>query len=177
MTWMTILGKGLARLESLANYLGALSILVLGLLITASVAGRALFNAGIPDTIVMAGLLIIPVVALPMAFVQAQDGHIAVTVTTDWLPERVVAALKALGNVIGFAFFGAIIWFMLQKVPRDIATGAYYDGELNIPVWPMKLVFALGITLFLIRLIVDFCRNLARVLGLRSGATPNTPSA
>lgn len=159
---------GLARLESLANYLGALSILLLGCLITASVIGRAVFNAGIPDTIVIAGLLLIPVVALPMAFVQSQDGHIAVTVTTDWMPKRFISALKALSNIVGFIFFGAIIWFMLQKVPRDIATGAYYDGEFNIPVWPMKLVFALGIALFLIRLIVDLWRNLRSVFGYQA---------
>lgn len=168
---LRIIRTGLARLESLATYLGALTILVLGGLITASVIGRALFNTGVPDTITLAGLLMIPVVALPMAGVQSQDGHIAVTVTSDWLPARAISALRAFGNVIGFAFFAAIIWFLMKKVPRDIATGAYYDGELEIPVWPMKVVFAIGITLFLIRLIFDFTRNLTHAFGFRTTDT------
>jgi TRAP-type C4-dicarboxylate transport system permease small subunit len=168
---LRMIRTGLARLESLATYLGALTILVLGGLITASGIGRALFNTGIPDTITLAGLLMIPVVALPMAGVQAQDGHIAGTVTSDWMPARWISALRALGNVIGFAFFAAIIWFMMKKVPRDIATGAYYDGELELPVWPMKVGFAVGISLFLIRLIFDFSRNLALAFGFRSTDT------
>lgn len=167
MELFRITGRAVAGLEDLATYLGAFTILALGLLISTSVTGRALFNTGIPDTITLAGLLMIPVVALPMAGVQARDGHIAVTVTSDWLPERAVSALKALGNVIGFAFFGTIVWFLVQKVPRDIATGAYYDGELDIPVWPMKVVFAIGIGLFLIRLTVSFFGNLRHAFGLQ----------
>lgn len=161
-----ILTKGMARLESLATYCGALTILALGLLISISVLGRALFNTGVPDTITLAGLMMIPIIALPMAGVQAQNGHIAVTVTSDWLPSRMISLLKALSNVIGFVFFGAIVWFLMQKVPRDLATGAYYDGELEIPVWPMKVIFAIGIGLFLIRLLIDFFRNLSHAIGL-----------
>lgn len=168
----TFLALG-AKLERFATYLGALTILALGALITVSVLGRALFNTGVPDTITLAGLMMIPVVALPMAGVQAQDGHIAVTVTTDWLPSRMISGLKALGNAIGFAFFAAIVWFLMKKVPRDIATGAYYDGEFEIPVWPMKVVFAVGIGLFLIRLSIDFIRNLGHAFGFGPGADPS----
>ena len=142
-------------------------------MITASVLGRALFNTSIPDMITIAGLLMIPAIALPLARVQSQDGHIAVTVTTDWMPARVISVLKALGNVLGFMFFGAIAWFLVRKVPRDIATAAYYDGELDLPVWPMKIVFAVGAGLFLIRLGIDFTRNLRHACGFRGHITPS----
>lgn len=157
--------KILAALEGVATVLAAATILLLGTLISLSVLGRATINVGIPDVIVLAGLLMIPVIALPMAHVQASNGHIAVTVTTDWLPRRLIALLQALGNLIGFVFFGAIAWFLTSKIPRDLATGAFYDGELELPVWPMKVVFAIGIGLFLLRLIFEFIRNLSIVAG------------
>jgi len=153
--------NGWAALEKAATLLGALSILTLGVLITISVVGRAVFNTGIPDIIILAGLMMIPIIVLPMAAVQSEDGHIAVTLTTNWLPERILAALRAFGNLLGFAFFAAIVWFLIGKVPRDMATGAYYDGELELLVWPMKIVFAVGIGLFLIRLAADFVRNVS----------------
>lgn len=161
------------RLESLVTYCGAVVILIMGAMITASVLGRAFFNTGVPDMIIIAGIMMIPVIALPLAWVQSQDGHIAVTVTTDWMPARVISALKTLGNVLGFMFFGAIAWFLVQKVPRDIATAAYYDGELDLPVWPMKIVFAVGVGLFLVRLIIDFTGNLRHACGCRSHVTPS----
>ena len=164
--------KLVTRLESLVTYFGAAVILIMGAMITGSVLGRAFFNTGVPDMIIIAGIMMIPIIALPLAWVQSQDGHIAVTVTTDWMPARVISALKILGNVLGFVFFGAIAWFLVQKVPRDIATSAYYDGELDIPVWPMKIVFTVGVGLFLVRLIIDFVRNLKHACGFRSNATP-----
>jgi TRAP-type C4-dicarboxylate transport system permease small subunit len=150
----------MAVLEAAAMAIAAAAILLLGGVVTASVIGRELFNAGVPDDIVIAGLLMIPLVMLPLAHIHAKGGHIAVTVTSDWLPPRGRAALSVLGDLLGLLFFGAIGWFLARKIPRDFAGGAYYDGELGIPVWPMKVVFALAVALFLLRLSIELWRHL-----------------
>lgn len=145
--------------------MSALAILLLGLLVFGSVVGRELFVAGVPDDIVIAGLFMIPIIALPLAYVQSQDGHIAVTVTTNWLPPRVIAGFKALGTIIGTVFYAMLCWFMAAKIPRDFNGGGYYDGQLEILVWPMKVVFAVGMSLFVLRLLVDTVRYLRMAAG------------
>ena len=46
------------------------------------------------------------------------------------------------------------------KVPGEYAENLYYDGQLDIPTWPMKAVFAFGIAVLLLRLCVTFVRSL-----------------
>ncbi len=154
-------------------FVSALSILLLGVLVFVSVVGREVFVAGVPDDIVIAGLFMIPIIALPLAYVQSQDGHIAVTVVTNWLPPRLMAALKAFGTTIGIIFYGLMCWLMAAKIPRDYNSGGYYDGELEILVWPVKVVFAIGMTLFVIRLLVDTVGYIRVAAGLEESEPRN----
>ena len=49
-------------------------------------------------------------------------------------------------------------------MPDEIAKGAYYDGVLQIPTWPMKAVFGIAITLFFLRLLVSISQGLHTAL-------------
>ena len=162
---MNTLKRIQAACEQAALFISALSILLLGLLVFASVVGREVFVSGVPDDIVIAGLFMIPIIALPLAYVQSQDGHIAVTVTTNWLPARAIAGLKALGTVIGIVFYALLAWLTAAKIPRDFKGGGYYDGQLEILVWPMKVVFVVGVSLFVLRLVVDVVRYIGMAIG------------
>lgn len=157
--------RAMAAVERAAMAVGAAAILMMGLLVTGSVIGRAAFNHAIPDDILMAGLLVVPVVVLPLAYIQRADGHICVTVTSDWLPERAKALLRLIGSALGIAFFGGMGWFLFQKVPGELAQGLYYDGQLDIPYWPMKAVFAAGILLFVLRLALSILAELFILFG------------
>lgn len=163
--------------------MSALAILLLGILVFGSVVGRELFVTSVPDDIVIAGLFMIPIIALPLAYVQSQDGHISVTVTTNWLPPRVIAGFKALGTIIGTIFYTLLGWLMAAKIPRDFNGGGYYDGQLEILVWPMKVVFAVGMSLFVLRLLVDTVRYLRMAAGqipvslASKSSVPDTPAS
>ncbi|GAB5469064.1 MAG: hypothetical protein Kilf2KO_20940 [Rhodospirillales bacterium] len=159
----------LAVLERLALIVAGLALLTMGGIITASVIGRQAFNAPIPDDLIMVGLLMVCVIALPFAFIESQRGHIAVTVTTDWMPPRAQGLLRAFGSLIMAIFFGAIGYMVAQRLPREIDQGTYYDGTLEILTWPMKIVFAAGIALFVLRLLVSI------VEGLRTFFTGQPP--
>ncbi|WP_119168776.1 TRAP transporter small permease [Algihabitans albus] len=160
----------LGALERVAMILSGTALLIMGGIVTASVLGRQLFNAPIPDDLIMVGLLMVCVIALPLAFIESQSGHIAVTVTTDWLPVRARGLLRAFGALAMMVFFGSIGFMVSQKLPREIAQGTYYDGTLEIPTWPMKIVFAAGIALFVLRLAVSIAE------GLRTCATGVAPA-
>ncbi len=164
---MRTIDNCMAALERAAMILASLSILGLGLLVFLSVLGRAALNRGIPDDILIAGLLVVPVVVLPLAYIQRADGHIAVTVATNWLPDRAIAALRLMGNLLGIGFFGVMGWFVFSSVPREFSQGLYYDGQLDVPVWPMKAVFAFGILLFVLRLALSILKEAAIILNLR----------
>ena len=162
----------LRRIEEIAMWTAGIALLVMGAIVTTSVIGRVLFNMPVPDDLIMAGLLMICTIILPLAFIEASDGHIAVTVIADRLPVRVQAVLRMIGALLFAAFFGTIGFMIATKVPGEYAEELYYDGQLEIPTWPMKAVFAFGVAVFVVRLAVTFVRY-GRIA--RHGVTASPP--
>ncbi|MEY8841437.1 hypothetical protein AB9K41_20605, partial [Cribrihabitans sp. XS_ASV171] len=68
-------------------------------------------------------------------------------------------------------FFGGIGFMVARRMPDEIAKGAYYDGVLQIPTWPMKAVFGAAVLLFVARLVVSI------VAGLRTMVTGIDPDS
>jgi TRAP-type C4-dicarboxylate transport system permease small subunit len=149
-----------AGIEKAALVLAGAVLLGMGLIIVASILGRVLFLRPIPDDLLMVGLLNVAVIVLPLAYVESRRGHIAVTVTTDWLGVRAQGALRAFGALAMAVFFGGIGFMVARRMPGEISRGAYYDGVLQIPTWPMKAVFGAAILLFVARLLVSVAEGI-----------------
>lgn len=149
----------LAFIENAALFLAGLVLLAMGLIIVSSILGKTLFIRPIPDDLLMVGLLNVAVITLPLAFVERQRGHISVTVTTDWLGTRAKGALRAFGALAMAIFFGGIGLMVARRMPGEIERGAYYDGTLQIPTWPMKAIFGAAILLFVARLLVSIAEG------------------
>lgn len=161
---MIAIPKGLHKAQSLvenaALVLAGIVLLAMGGIIVGSILGRVLFLRPLPDDLLMVGLLNVAVIVLPLAYVERMRGHITVTVTTDWLGTRAKGALRAFGAFAMAIFFGGIGFMIVRRMPDEITKGAYYDGVLQIPTWPMKAVFGLAITLFFLRLLVSIAQGL-----------------
>lgn len=146
------LDRILDRVERALSFIAGLILLAMGALITVSVLAREQIGITLPDDILIVGLAMVAVVCLPLAHVQRDKGQIAVTVITDRLPPWIGDAGRIAGHAIGVALFGAIAFQTVQSVPQAFAENHYYDGQLSIPVWPVKVVFGLGMGLFALRL-------------------------
>jgi len=160
--------------ETAALVLAGLVLLSMGLIIVASILGKVLFLRPIPADLLLVGLLNVAVIVLPLAYVERRRGHITVTVTTDWMGPRALGALRAFGAFAMAVFFGGIGFMVARRMPDEIAKGAYYDGVLQIPTWPMKAVFGAAILLFVARLILSMADGLHT---LRTGRDDRGPAA
>lgn len=147
-----ILDRLLDRIERALSFLAGIVLLAMGLLITASVLAREQIGITLPDDILLVGLAMVAVVCLPLAHVQRDRGQIAVTVITDRLPPAVGRVGRIAGNLLGALLFGSIALLTAQAVPEAFAENHYYDGQLSVPVWPVKTVFGIGMGLFALRL-------------------------
>ncbi len=130
-------------------------------IVTGSVIGRTLFNYPIPDDLLLVGLLMVLVIAFPLAHIQRVNGHIAVTIISDRLPFRLRQLQIIVGNVLFALFLGVMGFVILSKVPKEFAQDLYYDGQLEIRTWPMKAMFALGIGLFVLQVVISICKDCA----------------
>lgn len=137
-----------------------LALLIMMLIVTGSVIGRSAFNSPLPDDLLIVGLLMVVVIIFPLAYIQHHNGHIAVTVISDRLPHRVQIVQRLIGNLLFGLFLGIMGFFVFRKVPREFAQNLYYDGQLEIPTWPMKALFALGISFFLLSILASIWRDI-----------------
>lgn len=164
----------LSLLENVALWIAGAALLLMGTIVTVSVVGRVVFTAPVPDDLIMVGLLMVAVIILPLAFIERADGHISVTVIADRFPVRLQYTLKAIGNLFFGLFFGVMGFMLARKIPSEFSEALYYDGHLEIPTWPMKTVFALGVAIFVVRLSVSFLRNCQGVVSGRSTSNNQT---
>lgn len=155
--------------ERFTMWAAAGAVLVMMMIAAVSVAGRELFGAPIPDDVIFQGLLMVATIALPLAYIHRRDGHISVTITTDWLPPRAIALLRILGAATGLVFFGIVGLAVLREIGPDYVNEAVYDGVFELPAWPMKVVFVFGVAAFLLRILLSM---VVSAIDFRHGRAP-----
>ncbi|SDY46201.1 TRAP transporter small permease [Citreimonas salinaria] len=144
----------LRRIERLLVDLSIISVLGLGFLITATVVLRAVFNSGVPDAIVMVSELMVAAVILPLAATTASRSHIVVEFVSNRMPPRIRDGLVIFGSVFGLLALAPLIWAGWREVTHTIASGGYFFGDLNLPKWPGRVIFLIGVSFCWLRLAI-----------------------
>lgn len=144
----------LKTIERLLLNLGVLSVILLGLMITASVIARALFNTALPDTIIIVRELMVAAIVLPLAATTLARSHVAVEFVSNALPERVRAYLVVFGSVVGICALTPLIYASGRELLGVIESGGFFYGDLKLPKWPGRLIFLVGMTACWCRLCV-----------------------
>ncbi|MDC0662975.1 TRAP transporter small permease [Marinobacter sp. SS21] len=143
----------LARVETWLLNLAVLCILGLGCIITASVVLRWVATSGVSDEVVIVGELMIGALILPLAFVAADRGFIAVEVLTNRFGPRAQHWLNVLAALVGLVAVAPIAYAAGLSMVDAIKSGAYFFGLLELPKWPGLVLFFVGYAAFFIRLI------------------------
>ena len=157
----------LRRIERFLVDLAIVSVLGLGVLITATVVLRAVFNSGVPDAIVMVSELMVAAVILPLAATTAARAHIVVEFVSNRMPSRIRDGLVVFGSVFGLLALAPLIWAGWREVVSAVEGGSYFFGDLNLPKWPGRLIFLIGISFAWLRLAVMVWHDIG---ALRRGA-------
>ncbi len=144
----------LRRVEKLLLDLAVFAVIGLGVLITASVLLRATFNSGIPDTIVIVRELMVVAIVLPLAVATLDRAHIVVEFLSNKLPPRVQDWLIVWGGVFGLFALSPLIYAGWREAVHTIESGSFFFGQLNLPKWPGRVVFLIGVSFCWLRLLL-----------------------
>jgi TRAP-type C4-dicarboxylate transport system permease small subunit len=164
----------LARIERLLLDLSVAAIAGLGLLIAGNVMLRAFFNAGIPDAIVMVRELMVAAIVLPLAAATAARAHIVVEFLSKMLPARLQDWLVVAGSVAGLLALAPLIWAGWREAASTLGSGTYFFGELNLPKWPGRVIFLLGLSFCWLRLLAMVAGDLRTIRRGGHLAAPET---
>ena len=158
--------KILDTIDRVAVVTSIVAIIAMMLLITVSVIGRYLFSLPIPGDLVMSEFLMVVVIFLPLAAVQAKREHVFVTFFTDRMNNNPKVVMETFGVVIGLFIFTIIAAATFTDFHHAWTVGAYTEGEIEFPEAPPRFVVFFGIFLFAVRLLVDAVQS---VVGLFTG--------
>ena len=134
------------------HFLSGIAIVVMTILMTLDVVARYALNTGISDTIEISSMLLGAVTALALASVTGRGDHIRFSVLTDMLPNRAQSFAKVLTLMIAVAMFGLMTWQATIRAIGNMGTGEWV-GSLQIPIWPMRMLFAFGCLLTFVVLV------------------------
>ncbi len=158
--------KFLDFIDRIAVITAIVAILTMTLLVTTSVIGRYFFSLPIPGDLVLSEFLMVFVIFLPLAAVQAKREHVFVTFFTDRMANNSKVVMETIGVVIGLCIFGIIAAATFSDFLYAWTNGTYTEGEIELPEAPPRFVVAFGISLFAVRLLVDAVQS---VKGLITG--------
>lgn len=155
------------RLERLLLDLSVCAIAGLCLLITVSVLLRALFNSGVPDTVVMVRELMVAAIVLPLSAATAARAHIGVEFVSNLMPRKAQAWLIVLGSLAGLIALAPLIYAGWRELAHTWSGGSYFFGQLGLPKWPGRLIFLVGLGVCWLRLLSFVVRDAAIILSGR----------
>lgn len=154
----------LVRLESILLALGALAVMLLGVLIASNVVARSVFGTSIPDSVIIVQELMVAAILMPLAATTASRAHICVEFISDKFGARVKSWLIVMGTVIGMLALIPLIYAGWRELVSNWSSGSFYFGDLALPKWPGKLIFVLGFGACWLRLLEMAIRDTRTIL-------------
>lgn len=143
---MTRLLNGVSRrISAVTAVLASLCTIALAVTITIDVAMRLVTRASVVGLVEVSETLLVCIVFLGMAYTAYVGGHVAMSLVTGALPDRVAHAVRAIAYVLVLAL---IVWMIDATLDRAIAsyvTGEYKFGLSRFPLWPARWVIVIGL--------------------------------
>ncbi len=162
---------GLHHLVSGMNALGTLWILALMALINLDVFGRNLFDAPVRGVTELVSLSIVGIVFLQLGDTLRTGRFTRADILLDRLKLRwpkLADALHAVYHLVGMVLMLIILSASWEPLMESIHIREYVGaiGDFQAPVWPVRLIMLLGLSVtalcFLLLAWKDLCRMRAR---------------
>lgn len=143
----------LGRIEKLFLDLGACAIIIFCIYICAGIILRTFFASQVPDEVVIVGELMVAALILPLGYVAADRGFIAVELLTNHMPVSIQRWLNVLAVSVGLLATMPIAYAAFHAAETALTSGNYFFGLLSLPEWPGRLAFFCGYVVFVLRLL------------------------
>lgn len=138
----------------------ALCTLAMMLVMVADVVARTTTGGSIPGAYEVTTTLLVMVVFLGIGYAERSGTNVRVSLATDRLPSRVAQAMRVLGGVVSLV---VIVWFAYatwDAFSTSVERGEFSQGIVDFPLWPAKLVIAVGYTVLSLEVLLGIWRHI-----------------
>ena len=148
LRWIERLNHGLAIIAGLL-------IALIMVLTCIDVASRTIFNRSLQGASELIILFLVALVFLGFAGAEAKGANFSVTILVRTLSRRTQVLLKILTTIVSLVAIGTLTWFSWTRAIASMASGEQSYGVISFPVWPSRLVIAVGLTMLVVQLLIE----------------------
>ncbi len=150
--------NGYSRFAIALGSLSGMSTMLLVLIIVPDVLGRKFFNAPIPGASEMGVLLLVCKIFLGLPGAQASGSNFSVSVIHGVMSPMQRRVADSLTTLIAAVVFGLMARMSVISAIRSTQRGEISYGVIAFPIWPGRIVLAVGLILLTIQLLMDVLR-------------------
>jgi tripartite ATP-independent transporter DctM subunit len=149
----------ISKVERGGAILSGVFILIMMVMTTLDVILRYLFNSPITGNYELQPLLLVGVVFLAAASIQAKRSHIALDLVTAHISKSNQFAVMLFSDFIFLIFSSLICWQYILATRAAWLAHDYYWGLVKVPPRPPYLIIVIGTAMLIFRLIEEIVSN------------------
>lgn len=149
------------RLLGALNLLGAVWVVLIMLLITADVGGRAFFNSPLPGVPEIVKISVVGLVWCMMAHTLKIDAHLRSTILLHRMSPRLRRAVEVAACLLGAIMFSLIVYSGWDNMIEAWRIGEFEGEEpVRVPTYPVRSLVVLGSALTALQFLVRMVEHL-----------------
>lgn len=151
---LSSLAEYIARLSTVAAHIGIVMLFAMGLLITADVVLRYVFNQPTQFTTEVTGYMMVGLTFLGLAYTLMKGRHIRIEAVSSRLRSRPRKILYLVTSFISLAFLSACVGPAWNMVWESYTYKSEVLGVLRTPLYLPQLLVPIGICVIILQLLV-----------------------
>ncbi len=153
----------LERLALLILLIGGTGLMMSMFLGVGDVVGTQVLKAPLPGARELTESTMVLIVFGALAYAQIQRSHIRVELLYTRMSPRIQAMMDVVTDVAAIIFFGLLLWQAVNEVQISLEIGESTVGLIRFPLYPARIILAVGTGLLILRLVLDTVVDLRRV--------------
>ena len=144
-------------LNKITDALRAIGYVMIGLMVLLTfcdIVGRTFFHKPVLGTIEVTEVAMAILGGVAIFHTATKRGHIAMDMPFNRFPRKVKFAVSSLGLLLGAAIWGAIAYEVFRDAQSKMTVHRTTD-VYKFPVGPFEIVFAVGLALFALTLLIQ----------------------
>ncbi|MFC2067259.1 TRAP transporter small permease subunit [Chloroflexota bacterium] len=107
------------------------------------------------------------IVLMGAGYTHLHDGHVGVDILVNRLSERNRAIFDLIISPLFLFTIGTLLWKLSQYAYKSVSILEEYTSAFAPPIYPYKIMMALGIALLMLQGIVKYIRKLTYVINTK----------
>ena len=146
--------EGFFKLESALNLIAALVILAVMFIGVLQVFGRKLINLPVPGYVDIVEFVMTVFAFISIAYTQRLGGHVRMEIIIRRFRGRALWIVEFLGTLTIIVIVAILAWFGYEHFLRAWTIGGS-TIDIEIPLWPSKLLVPIAFAVLLVRLFIQ----------------------